>query len=198
MVELGGDVRALLAQARLVAQKNGAVTVTSGHVVLAMLESSDETGRLLEKHGARHAALYEALKAVDGEASNALDLMQDAARRIATKTSAARAQTHHLLLAAVQSTRSEAHRGLVALGVRVDALQGALEQQVGLPRKPASKSIGDRARAERAEALTPLPRTLIDWEAQKRQGERPPPAPNVRLARPREKLREPDATHKLE
>jgi ATP-dependent Clp protease ATP-binding subunit ClpC len=192
MVDLGGDVRALLAQAQRVAQKSGAQT-TSGHLVLAMLESSDDTGRLLEAHGARTAALYESLKAVESEAGNAVELLLERARNLAARAGARKASTLHLLLAAVQNLRSEAHRGLVALGVQVDALRGALEEELGVPRKPSplpipnAKLPSDRVRAE----VSQLPRTLIDWETQKRLASKPPPAPNVRLSRPiaREKLR---------
>jgi len=189
MVELGGDVRALLAQAQRVAQKSG-TQPTSGHIVLAMLESSDDTGRLLEAHGARTAALYASLKDVDGEASNAVALMLERARRIASHAGAAKAASLHLLLAAVQNVRSEAHRGLLALGVQVETLREALELELGVPKRPlpakptaATKPMvaADRVRAE---AVSPLPRTLIDWEAQKRLATKPRAAPNVRLARP--------------
>jgi ATP-dependent Clp protease ATP-binding subunit ClpC len=188
MVELGGDVRALLAQAQRVAQKSG-TQPTSGHIVLAMLESSDDTGRLLEAHGARTAALYASLKDVDGEASNAVALMLERARRIAAHAGASKAASLHLLLAAVQNVRSEAHRGLLALGVQVESLREALERELGVPKKPAPKPTAaakpvvaaDRVRAE---AGSPLPRTLIDWEAQKRLATKPRAAPNVRLARP--------------
>jgi ATP-dependent Clp protease ATP-binding subunit ClpC len=196
MVELGGDVRALLAQAQRVAQKSG-TQPTSGHIVLAMLESSDDTGRLLEAHGARTAALYASLKDVDGEASNAVALMLERARRIAAHAGAHKAASLHLLLAAVQNVRSEAHRGLSALGVQVETLREALERELGVPKKPAPKPSTAAAKPAvaadrvRAEALTPLPRTLIDWEAQKRLATKPRAAPNVRLARPlaREKPR---------
>jgi ATP-dependent Clp protease ATP-binding subunit ClpC len=194
MVELGGDVRALLAQAQRVAQKSGGTQPTSGHIVLAMLESSDDTGRLLEAHGARTAALYQSLKDIDGEASNALALLLERARRIAAHAGALKAQNPHLLLAAVQNVRSEAHRGLSALGVQVELLRDVLERELGVAKKPtpkpaAIKPSNDRVRAE---ALTPLPRTLIDWEAQKRLATKPRAAPNVRLARPvaRDKLRD--------
>ncbi|MEY4510356.1 MAG: hypothetical protein RLZZ450_2478, partial [Pseudomonadota bacterium] len=193
MVELGGDVRALLAQAQRVAQKSG-TQPTSGHIVLAMLESSDDTGRLLEAHGARTAALYASLKDVDGEASNAVALMLERARRIAAHAGASKAACLHLLLAAVQNVRSEAHRGLLALGVQVETLREALERELGVPKKPLPKPTAAAATTAakpvvaadrvRAEAVSPLPRTLIDWEAQKRLATKPRAAPNVRLARP--------------
>lgn len=185
MVDLGGDVRALLAQAQRVAQKSGA-QLTSGHIVLAMLESSDETGRLLELHGVRTAAFL-SLKDVPPEPGTALELIKQRARRIATQSGAREAQRAHLLLAAVQDARSEAYAGLSALGVRVDALRESLERSLGVPKKPAPKPtpllkpLTDRMRAE---TVAPLPRTLIDWEAQKRLANKPRAAPNVRLARP--------------
>ena len=190
MVDLGGDVRALLAQAQRVAQKSGAQP-TSGHIVLAMLESSDDTGRLLEAHGARAAALYQSLKDVDSEASNAVALMLERARRIASHAGASKAQSTHLLLAAVQNARSEAHRGLTALGVQVEGLREVLERELGVAKKPtpkplptamAAKMMAERARG--GDPATALPRTLIDWEAQKRLATKPRAAPNVRLARP--------------
>ncbi|MDB4985239.1 MAG: ATP-dependent Clp protease ATP-binding subunit ClpA, partial [Myxococcaceae bacterium] len=194
---------ALLAQAQRVAQKSG-TPPTSGHIVLAMLESSDDTGRLLEAHGARTAALYQSLKDVDSEASNAVALMLERARRIASHAGASKAQNLHVLLAAVQNARSEAHRGLSALGVQVEALREVLELQLGVSKKPpvekptpATKSIAERLRAE---AGTPLPRTLIDWETQKRLATKPRAAPNVRLARPaaRENVRLVEPTEPLE
>jgi ATP-dependent Clp protease ATP-binding subunit ClpC len=191
MVELGGDVRALLAQAQRVAQKGGIAQATSGHLVLAMLESSGDSGRMLEAHGARTAALYQSLKDVDAEASNALALMLERARRIASHAGARQAQIMHLLLAALQNARSEAHRGLSALGVSVDSLRDALERELGVPKKAApqkpavAKPTPERVRAEAALSPSPLPRTLIDWEAQKRLATpKPRAAPNVRLARP--------------
>jgi ATP-dependent Clp protease ATP-binding subunit ClpC len=184
MVDLGGDVRALLAQAQRVAQKSGA-QATSGHIVLAMLESSEEPGRLLQAHGARTASLYESLKSVEAEASNAVELMLERARLIASHAGSKKARSLHLLLAAVRNPRSEAYRALLELGVQVEALRAALEQSLGVPKralpKPAVESV-------RAEAMTPLPRTLIDWETQKRLGNapqsKPRAAPNVRIARP--------------
>jgi ATP-dependent Clp protease ATP-binding subunit ClpC len=185
MVDLGGDVRALLAQAARVAQKSGAQP-TSGHLVLAMLESSDEPGRLLEAHGARTATVYESLKSVEGEASNAVELMLERARLIASHAGSRKARSLHVLLAAVRNPRSEAYRALSALGLQVETLRHALEELLGVPKKPVPKPATERVRAE---AVAPLPRTLIDWEAQKRMGgaapePKPRAAPNVRVARP--------------
>ncbi len=194
MVDLGGDARALVAQAARVAQKSGAQP-TSGHLVLAMLESSSDAGRLLELHGARAAALYTSLKDIDAEAGNALQLMVDRAKRIASAANARHTQPLHLLLAVVQTARSDAHRGLRALGVKLDELRETLERELNVTKRvpPPPK----RERPEPAVSPAQLPRTLIEWEAQKRVASAPAPAPavpkpNVRVARPaaREKLEE--------
>jgi ATP-dependent Clp protease ATP-binding subunit ClpC len=198
MVDLGGDVRALLAQAQRVAQKSGAQP-TSGHLVLAMLESSGDSGRLLEAHGVRTAALYASLKDIDAEAHNALPLMVERAKRIAGHAGARQTLPMHLLLAVVQNARSEAHRLLHALGVQLDSLRESLEREFNIAKRvsPPPK----RERPEPALTPAPLPRTLIEWEAQKRVASAPLPqpaptkpraAPNVRVARPaaRERLDE--------
>ena len=51
MVELGGDVRALIAQAQRLTQRSSG-SPSTGHVLLAMLESRDDVSRLLETRGA--------------------------------------------------------------------------------------------------------------------------------------------------
>jgi ATP-dependent Clp protease ATP-binding subunit ClpC len=164
MVDLGADVRALLAQAQRVAQRHGHKAST-GHLMLAMIETQGDTAHVLDGHGARAVALYEALKRVEREAENTLELCLERAKRIAVQSGSRNVRSLHLLLSTVQSGRSEAHRGLLALGVPVDALRQMLEDSLGL-RQPA-RAHDVRARVS-TEALKPLPRTLIDWEAQKR------------------------------
>jgi ATP-dependent Clp protease ATP-binding subunit ClpC len=170
MVDLGGDVRALLAQAQRAAQRLNEQP-TTGHIVLAMLESRDDTGRLLESHGARAVSLYEILKDVEAEATNMVELALERARRIAAQSGARKARPLHLLLAALQNARSEAHRGLSALGVPVEALRQMLEDSLGMPQKTRTQSAQTPVMAE----AKPLPRTLIDWEAQKRNQIGPSP-----------------------
>src|SRR5687767_971913 len=171
MVELAPDVRALLAQAQRVAQRLGARTST-GHLVLAMLESQGDTGHVLEGHGARAVALYEALKQVEREADNAIELCLERARRIAVHSGSRQARPLHVLLSALQNARNEAHRGLAALGVPVEVLRQTLEDSLGLRSKvPTTAGLREPREAPAriaADALKPLPRTLIDWEAQKR------------------------------
>jgi ATP-dependent Clp protease ATP-binding subunit ClpC len=179
MVELGADVRALLAQAQRVAQKRGQKPST-GHIVLAMLESPGDGGRLLGAHGARVVALHGVLRDVQSEASNTVDLSLDRARRIAAQSGARKAHPLHLLLATLQNTRSEAARCLDALGVPVDELSRVLEDSLGMP---SPRKAQDGAARVRAEALKPLPRTLIDWEAQKRSQTAAPTTPVARIAR---------------
>ncbi len=179
MVELGADVRALLAQAQRVAQKRGQKPST-GHIVLAMLESPGDGGRLLGAHGARVVALHGVLRDVQSEASNTVDLSLDRARRIAAQSGARKAHPLHLLLATLQNTRSEAARCLDALGVPVDELSRVLEDSLGMPSLHKAQ---DGAARVRAEALKPLPRTLIDWEAQKRSQTTAPSTPVARIAK---------------
>jgi ATP-dependent Clp protease ATP-binding subunit ClpC len=164
MVDLGADVRALLAQAQRVAQRHGHKTST-GHLMLAMIETAGDTARVLDGHGARAVAFYEALKRVEREADNTLELCLERAKRIAAQSGARNARSLHLLLSTVQSGRSEAHRGLTALGVPVEALRQTLEDSLGVRQTVRAEDV--RARVS-TEALKPLPRTLIDWEAQKR------------------------------
>jgi ATP-dependent Clp protease ATP-binding subunit ClpC len=164
MVDLGGDVRALCAQAQRLAQRNNE-SPSTGHLLLAMLESRDDTTRLLDAHGARQVPFYEARKSLEHEASNVLDLALSRARRIALSSGAGQVRALHLLLSVLQNGRSEAVRGLVQLGVQVEALRRTLEDSLGMPSQANLAATQGRVRAE---ALKPLPRTLIDWEAQKR------------------------------
>jgi ATP-dependent Clp protease ATP-binding subunit ClpC len=200
MVELGGDVRALCAQAQRLAQRSNE-SPSTGHLLLAMLESRDDTARLLEAHGARQVPFYEARKGLEREASNVLDLSLSRAQRIALSSGSGQVRALHLLLSVLQNARSEAVRGFVQLGVQVEALRRTLEDSLGMPSQANLAATQGRVRAE---ALKPLPRTLIDWEAQKRSqtGEkrasvsntmRPPrdePRPEKKLQRVRETLRE--------
>src|SRR4051812_24884310 len=135
MVELGADVRALLAQAQRAAQRLNQQATTTGHIVLAMLESREDTGRLLEAQGARAVSLYESLKDVEAEASNMVELALERARRLAAQSGSRKARPLHLLLATLQNARSEGARGLVAVGVPVDALRSMLEDSLGVPEK---------------------------------------------------------------
>jgi ATP-dependent Clp protease ATP-binding subunit ClpC len=133
--------------------------------MLAMIETQGDTAHVLDSHGARAVALYEALKRVQREADNTVELCLERAKRIAVQSGSRNVRSLHLLLSAVQSNRSEAHRGLVALGVPVDALRQMLEDSLGLRQNTGAQNV--RARVS-TDALKPLPRTLIDWEAQKR------------------------------
>jgi ATP-dependent Clp protease ATP-binding subunit ClpC len=186
MVDLGGDVRALCAQAQRLAQRNNE-SPSTGHLLLAMLESRDDTTRLLDAHGARQVPFYEARKGLEHEASNVLDLALSRARRIALSSGAGQVRALHLLLAVLQNGRSEAVRGLVQLGVQVEALRRTLEDSLGMPSQANLAATQGRVRAE---ALKPLPRTLIDWEAQKRNqsGEKRGSASNT-VRPPREEAR---------
>ncbi len=166
MVELGANVRALLAQAQRAAQKRGETTTTA-HILLALLEGQSDLGRLLTAHGARVTGCHDALREPSREANNAMALALERTRRIAQQSGAGQAHPMHLLLAALQMPRSEAARCLGAMGVTSDAIERVLEDSLGTPRR-SPRAIAERAGHVRAEALRPLPRTLIDWEAQKR------------------------------
>jgi ATP-dependent Clp protease ATP-binding subunit ClpC len=164
MVDLGGDVRALIAQAQRIAQRNN-TSPSTGHLLLAMLESRDDTSKLLESRGARSVAFYEVLKGGDGEAANLLELTLARAQRIAMQSGSGQVRSLHLLLAMLQNARSEATRKLFALGVQVESLRRVLEDSLGMP---SQAHMAQTAGQVRAESAKPLPRTLIDWEAQKR------------------------------
>jgi ATP-dependent Clp protease ATP-binding subunit ClpC len=186
MVDLGGDVRALCAQAQRLAQRSNE-SPSTGHLLLAMLESRDDTARLLEAHGARQVPFYEARKGLEREASNVLDLTLSRAQRISVQSGAGQVRALHLLLAVLQNGRSEAVRGFVQLGVQVEALRRTLEDSLGMPSQANLVATQGRVRAE---ALKPLPRTLIDWETQKRNqaGEKRGSASNT-VRPPREEAR---------
>jgi ATP-dependent Clp protease ATP-binding subunit ClpC len=173
MVDLGGDVRALIAQAQRIAQRNNA-SPSTGHLLLAMLESRDDTSKLLESRGARSVAFYEISKGGEAEAPNLLDLTLGRAQRIAMQSGSGQVRSLHLLLAMLQNARSEATRKLFALGVQVESLRRVLEDSLGMPSQAHIAQTAGQVRAEAARPL-PLPRTLIDWEAQKRaaSSERP-------------------------
>jgi ATP-dependent Clp protease ATP-binding subunit ClpC len=168
MVDLGGDVRALIAQAQRIAQRNNA-SPSTGHLLLAMLESRDDTSKLLESRGARSVAFYEISKGGEAEAPNLLDLTLGRAQRIAMQSGSGQVRSLHLLLAMLQNARSEATRKLFALGVQVESLRRVLEDSLGMPSQAHIAQTAGQVRAEAARPLPlPLPRTLIDWEAQKR------------------------------
>jgi ATP-dependent Clp protease ATP-binding subunit ClpC len=190
MVDLGGDVRALIAQAQRLAQKSSG-SPSTGHVMLAMLESRDDVSRLLEARGARQVAFYEALKGAEREAQNLFELSIARARRIALSSGSGQVRALHVLLAMLQNARSEASRTLIQLGVQVEPLRRILEDSLGMP---SQANLAHTAGRVRAEALRPLPRTLIDWEAQKRgqAGERRTQSGGRALREPRDK-REPRA-----
>ncbi len=175
MVDLGADVRALLAQAQRAAQRLNQQATTTGHLVLAMLESRDDTGRLLEAHGARGVTLYESLKDVEAEAGNMMELALERARRIAAQSGSRKAHSLHLLLATLQNARSEGSRGLLAIGVSVESLRSMLEDSLGVRDKTPPMRGQMRVMSESAKPA--LPRTLIDWEAQKRGQSAPLPRP---------------------
>jgi ATP-dependent Clp protease ATP-binding subunit ClpC len=213
MVELGGDVRSLVAHAQRASLKSG-VAVTTAHVLVAMLESRDETARLLEQHGVRLPVLYEGLRKPTAEVPSSIDLVLERALRIAVQSGSRKAHGLHLLLALLQNTRCDAHRGLVASAASVDALRQTLEDSLGLPSRSSAEEAQSRVRAEARppDARSPLPRTLIDWETQKREqaavargqsqtnSEPPtspaePPRPNSgRIAGPRAQSSSPRAT----
>ncbi len=165
MVDLGPDLRALLAQAQRAALKRGEPAGT-GHVVLAMLDGQSDCGRLLEAHGASVLGSHEALKTLPAEASNATDLGLERARRIAAQSGHGQARVLHVLLALLQNVRSTAHRCLAAQGVSVDGLQRMLEDSLGTP---SPRKLSEQAGRVRAEVLRPAPpRTLKEWERHKR------------------------------
>lgn len=165
MVDLGADLRALLAQAQRVAQKRGEAPST-GHLVLSMLEGQTDCGRLLEAHGASLVASHEALKSVGSEATNTIELSLERARRIAVQSGHGQARMLHLLLATLQNPRSTAQRCLAAQGVGVEGLQRMLEDSLGTP---SPRKLSEQAGRVRAEALKPAPpRTLKEWERHKR------------------------------
>jgi ATP-dependent Clp protease ATP-binding subunit ClpC len=166
MVDLGGDVRALIAQAQRIAQRNNA-SPSTGHLLLAMLESRDDTSKLLEPRGARSVAFYEISKGGEAEAPNLLDLTLGRAQRIAMQSGSGQVRSLHLLLAMLQNARSEATRKLFALGVQVESLRRVLEDSLGMPSQAHIAQTAGQVRAEAARPA-PRPRTLIDWEAQKR------------------------------
>jgi len=165
MVDLGPDLRALLAQAQRVAQKRGEAQHT-GHVVLALLEGQTDCGRLLEAHGATLLSSHEALKSTSPEATNATEIALERARRIAMQSGHGQARVLHLLLAVLQAPRSVAHRCLATQGVAVQGLQRMLEDSLGTP---SPRKLSEQAGRVRAEVLRPAPpRTLKEWERHKR------------------------------
>ncbi len=179
MVDLGPDLRALLVQAQRVAQKRGEPP-TTGHVVLAMLDAQTDCGRLLEAHGAGLLASLEALKGAPTEAENATDLSLDRARRVAAQSGHGQVGMVHLLLALLQNPRSVARRCLAAQGVAVERLLGTVEGSLG---RPSPRKLSEQPGRGRAEVVKSVPpRTLKDWERQRRsQNPRPPASRAARL-----------------
>lgn len=187
MVEVGEDVRGLLAQAQRAAQKRGETSSTA-HLLLAMVQSRDESGQLLWKHGVRDVTLLGVIGQVEAEANNAVDLALQRASQLAVQSGSTSARPLHLLLATLRDARTAATRCLTAIRVPSAGLCQVLEDSLGLPSKPRPDGLRRRRRGaehaapvmdrplpraepERVLPVEPgrlLPRTSLEWEQQKR------------------------------
>ena len=145
MVEVGEDVRGLLAQAQRAAQKRGETSSTA-HLLLAMVQSRDESGRLLWEHGVREATLLGVIGKVDAEASNAIDLALQRAAQLAGQSGHSRARPLHLLLASLRDARTSATRCLTAIRAPSGELTRVLEDSLGIPSKPTAGGLRRRPR----------------------------------------------------
>ena len=186
----GVGLKGLLRQAQRAALKRSQ-RLSTGHVLLLMLQAGGESAGILGHHGVREPALLSALKVVEGEPASALDVALERASKLAAARGHAEAGTLHLLLAIARDPRTAGHRCLEQVGVGVNAICGELTQILGNPAarpaagpgearipRPSTSHHPRRARAptppKRDRGAEPCPMPSPTAEA---QDATPPPAP---------------------
>ncbi|MEM9187666.1 MAG: ATP-dependent Clp protease ATP-binding subunit [Myxococcota bacterium] len=130
----------VLARARRAAQRRSQ-RVSTGHVLLVMLQSGQAEARLLAAGGVREGDLLTAIKTLDDEPQSALEVAFERAHKLAGKRAPTSA---HLLLALVRDSRTVARRCLEELGAKPgtlrEALEGSLLGRSELPARPRSSA----------------------------------------------------------
>ncbi|MBC7172091.1 MAG: hypothetical protein H5U40_06690, partial [Polyangiaceae bacterium] len=180
MPSAGSGLKSLIAKCQREAQRRGERPSTA-HLLLVMLRSMDESGRLLAEHGVRESDLLGALRMVDAEAGGVLDRAVESSQRIAAELGESSAEGLHLLMAVTRDVRSGAHKGLASIGTSPQAVYGAARARLGMdvaatpPRAPEppkatprplspQPSLGRPARSRRV--VDPRPRARRAREAE--------------------------------
>jgi ATP-dependent Clp protease ATP-binding subunit ClpA len=112
---VGGEVRSLYLQARDAARARKQ-PMSTGHLLLAMLQSAGEPADLLTQHGVREGALLSALKVVGEEPGTAMDIALERANKLALALGENVPTALHLLLTLACDPRTAAHRCLERTG----------------------------------------------------------------------------------
>ena len=113
----------LLNKAQAAARRRGQ-QMSTGHMLLAMLQDPRSgVGLLLANQGVREIELIDSLDRVEPEASNAIDLSLERAKKIASVLGDANASEVHLLLAITRESRTAGHRCLERLGKQPSTVQ---------------------------------------------------------------------------
>lgn len=122
VIRLQGDhwmttaLNGLLNKAQAAARRRGQ-QMSTGHMLLAMLQDPRSgVGLLLANQGVREIELIDSLDRVEPEASNAIGLSLERAKKIASVLGDANASEVHLLLAITRESRTAGHRCLERLG----------------------------------------------------------------------------------
>ncbi len=167
MAAIGGGVEGLVAQARRAAQRRGQ-RLSTGHVLLVMLQGGGELSGLLAAGGVREGDLLSALKVVEPEPSSALEVAIERAHKIAAAIGEDGPHPAHVLLAIIRDGRTVAHRCLEQIGASAAAVRehvmtvlGARQASLVAPSGPdpaAPRAPRKRSRSPRTKsARTPVP-----------------------------------------
>ncbi len=143
----GSGLKSLVAKSQREAQRRGQRPSTA-HLLLVMLRSDDESGRLLSEHGVREGDLLGALRMVDPEAGGALDRAVESSQRIAAELGEPSARGLHLLMAITRDVRSGAHKGLASIGASPQNVYLAARARLGIdvaPRTPPRPAAAPKA-----------------------------------------------------
>ena len=144
MTTVSGGVKGLVARAQREAQRR-AQNPSTAHLLLVMLQTGGQMGKLLSGLGVRESDLLSAIRVVDSEPPSAPERAVERAYRLAKATGAPEVLPAHLLMAIVRDARSAAHRSLDVIGAGSRRVQEAVHRAL----EP------DEARRER---IAPRPR----------------------------------------
>jgi ATP-dependent Clp protease ATP-binding subunit ClpC len=157
---VANGLSALLLAARRAAQKRNQ-RLSTGHLLLALLQADTGAARALSRAGVRESDLLSAIKIVDDEPASSIEVVFERAERIARSLEAPPSAAH-VLLVITRDPRLTAHRCLEQIGslaARVrDEIEGSLAKGVR-PAPPARSATRPmQAGAHRAPVPRPRPR----------------------------------------
>ncbi len=139
MTTVSGGVKGLVARAQREAQRR-AQSPSTAYLLLVMLQTGGQMGRLLSGLGVKESDLLSAIRVVDSEPTSALERAVERAYRLAKASSAPQVLPAHLLLAIARDTRSAAHRSLEVMGTGSRRVQEAVHEVLGPGDAPAAPS----------------------------------------------------------